>query len=64
MSQAVIFSSVIVLTELMSMLMAQCPGTVGPLSLPTSTTSIAQEAYRGCSRITEVTIPSGVTFIG
>jgi hypothetical protein len=44
--------------------MAQCPGTRGPVSLSTSTTSIAQEAFRACSRITELTIPSGVTFIG
>lgn len=42
-----------------------CPrGVKGTVKLPETVTEIADEAFYGCSQVTEVAIPSGVTAIG
>lgn len=39
-------------------------GRVGTFSIPSSVTSINNEAFKGCSKLTAVTIPESVTSIG
>ena len=41
-----------------------CPSSSGPLIIPTTTVSIAANAYYLCGNITSVVVPSTVTVIG